>query len=60
MQAAAYVYENGITLLDYLLLLDEQEQDVVDLLSEDFKGDGRYKDMKNPVATTWLISFHQI
>lgn len=60
VQAAAYINENGMTLLDYILLLNEQEQDIVNLLSEDFEDDGRYQDIKNPVAMTWLISFEQI
>jgi hypothetical protein len=65
VQAAAYINENGITFSAYLSLLKDQEQDVIDLLSEDFEDDGRYRDtqntdVKNPVATTWLISFEQI
>jgi tetratricopeptide (TPR) repeat protein len=60
VQAAAYINENGISLSDYLSLLVDQEENVVDLLSEDFEVDGRYRDGKNPVATTWLISFEQI
>jgi tetratricopeptide (TPR) repeat protein len=32
----------------------------VELLSEDFKDEGRYEDLQNPVITTWLISFKQI
>ncbi|CAN9472976.1 unnamed protein product [Alternaria alternata] len=60
VQAAAYVNENGIALSEYLVLLEEQEQDVIDLLSEDFDDDGRYEDVKNPVATTWLVSFEHI
>ncbi|BCR87174.1 uncharacterized protein ACHE_31161A [Aspergillus chevalieri] len=59
-QAAAYMNENSIGVSDYLLLLQEQEADVVELLSEDFDDDGRYKDTQNPVAMTWLISFHQV
>ncbi|KAK5072432.1 hypothetical protein LTR64_005098 [Lithohypha guttulata] len=59
-QAAAYITENGITLSDYLLLLGEKEEETIDLLSEDFEDYGRYRDVKNPVATTWLISFEQI
>jgi nucleoside phosphorylase/tetratricopeptide (TPR) repeat protein len=59
-QASAYILENGIDLLTYLSLLQEQEQDAVELLSEDFKDPGRYKDIQNPVITTWLISFKQI
>lgn len=30
------------------------------MLSEDFGDDGRYSEVKNPVATTWLVSFDQI
>jgi tetratricopeptide (TPR) repeat protein len=59
-QAAAYINENGITLSDYSLLLNDQESNVIELLSEDFEDEGRYRDAKNPVATTWLISFEQI
>jgi MoxR-like ATPase len=46
--------------VDYLSLLAEQEEDVVDLLSEEFEDDWRYRTVKNPVAVTWLISFEQI
>jgi hypothetical protein len=60
VQAAVYINENGISLADYLSLLEEQEEDVIDLLSKDFENEGRYHDVKNPVATTWLISFEQI
>ena len=60
VQAAAYINENGITLADYLSLLEEKEEEIIDLLSEEFENDGRYRNVKNPVATTWLISFEQI
>jgi tetratricopeptide (TPR) repeat protein len=60
IQAAAYINENGITLAQYLSLLTEQEEDVIDLLSEEFEDHGTYSGAKNPVATTWLISFEQI
>jgi tetratricopeptide (TPR) repeat protein len=59
-QASAYIIENNISLSDYLTLLQEQEQDAIQLLSEDFRDPGRYKDIQNPVITTWLISFKQI
>lgn len=59
-QAAAYINENAITLADYMALLDGEEQEIIELLTEDFEDDARYSDMKNPVATTWLISFRQI
>jgi hypothetical protein len=60
VQAAAYIDEHNITLADYLLLLKDQEEEVIELFSEDFEDDWRYQDIKNPVATTWLISFEQI
>ncbi|KAL9027364.1 MAG: hypothetical protein Q9196_004100 [Gyalolechia fulgens] len=59
-QAAAYINENGTKLADYLALVGCQEQEIIELLTEDFEDDARYSDMKNPVATTWLISFRQI
>ncbi|KAF8865625.1 HET-domain-containing protein [Acephala macrosclerotiorum] len=59
VQAAAYINENGIVLSDYLSLLVDQEE-VVDLLSEEFEDDGRYREARNPVAMTWLILFEQI
>jgi tetratricopeptide (TPR) repeat protein len=59
-QATAYINENGIPLSEYSLLLQDQEQNVIELLSEDFEDERRYRDAKNPVATTWLISFEQI
>jgi hypothetical protein len=60
VQAAAYMNENSIAPADYLSLFNEQEEDVIELLSEEFEDDWRYKSVKNPVATTWLISFEQI
>ncbi|KAF5857977.1 hypothetical protein ETB97_005008 [Aspergillus alliaceus] len=59
-QASAYIIENNISLFNYLAILQEQEQDAVELLTEDFRDPGRYKDIQNPVMTTWLISFKQI
>jgi hypothetical protein len=32
VQAAAYINENGITIAEYLFLLKEQEEEVIDLL----------------------------
>ena len=44
----------------YLSLLQSQENEMVELLSQDFEDEWRYPEAKNPVALTWLISFHQI
>ncbi|KJK65595.1 Tetratricopeptide repeat [Aspergillus parasiticus SU-1] len=59
-QASAYINKKRLTLSAYLTLLQEEEDDAVELLSEDFRDPGRYKDIQNPVITTWLISFKQI
>jgi tetratricopeptide (TPR) repeat protein len=60
IHATAYINENGIAFTEYLSLLTEQEEEVIDLLSEEFEDYGRYHNVKNPVATTWLVSFEQI
>jgi Cdc6-like AAA superfamily ATPase len=59
-QAVAYINKNQITLPTYIRLLERQESDIIEVLSEDFKDKWRYKDVQNPVATTWWISFQQI
>ncbi|KAG2024722.1 hypothetical protein GB937_003420 [Aspergillus fischeri] len=59
-QAAAYINEKDIRISAYITLLQESEPDVIELLSEDFGDEGRYKNVQNPVATTWWISFQQI
>ncbi|KAL4766371.1 uncharacterized protein BDW70DRAFT_155045 [Aspergillus foveolatus] len=59
-QAAAYINKSRLDLAAYLTLLQDEEQDAVDLLSEKFRDPGRYKDMENAVINTWLISFKQI
>ncbi|KAJ5641329.1 hypothetical protein N7490_005329 [Penicillium lividum] len=56
VQAASFINENETDMANYVKLLDGQDQDVLDLLSEDFEDEGRYKSIRNPVATTWLTS----
>jgi hypothetical protein len=46
--------------VDYLTLFADQEENVIDVFSEEFKDDWRYDNLKNPIAMTWLISFEQI
>jgi len=48
VKAAAYINENRITFADYLALLADQEQDVIELLSEDFEDEARCSKVKNP------------
>ncbi|KAF1940357.1 kinesin light chain [Clathrospora elynae] len=60
VQAVAFINENDIKLSDYVRLYRASEQEATKLLSEEFQDQGRYRETKNPVATTWYISFEQI
>ncbi|KAN0087042.1 hypothetical protein V8E54_000730 [Elaphomyces granulatus] len=60
VQAASYMNQTGVSVATYLSLLEKQENEIVELLSQDFEDEWRYAESKNPVAVTWLISFHQI
>ncbi|OWT42405.1 kinesin light chain 3 [Pochonia chlamydosporia 170] len=59
-QASAYMAETGITTARYLHHYRSSDKNMIRLLSRDFKDQGRYQTMRNPVATTWLISFEHI
>ncbi|KAN0087051.1 hypothetical protein V8E54_000739 [Elaphomyces granulatus] len=60
IQAASYMNQTGVSVATYLSLLEGQENEIVELLCQDFEDEWRYAESKNPVAVTWLISFHQI
>jgi tetratricopeptide (TPR) repeat protein len=60
MQAVAYLNAKSATIAEYLRIYEESSDSVIKLLSKDFDDRRRYPDMKNPIATTWLISFKQI
>lgn len=60
VQAAAFIQENCIPVSEYLELLNGSENDVVELLSEEFEVGGRDSDTPRPVAQTWMLSFQQI
>jgi hypothetical protein len=59
-QAAAYLNRNRMPVAKYLQLLRGTEQDLIRLLSREFRDDTRYKQSANAVATTWVVSFSQI
>jgi tetratricopeptide (TPR) repeat protein len=59
-QAAAYLNMNRMSIAKYLRLLRNTEQDIVCLMSREFRDDTRYKDTANAVAATWVVSFSQI
>ena len=60
VQAATYINMNTIAIQEYTELLGAQEEDVVNLLSEDFDDAWRYEGTLNPVSATWLVSFTQV
>jgi tetratricopeptide (TPR) repeat protein len=60
VQAVAFINQNDSKLSDYVLLYRASEQEASQLLSEEFQDPGRYQETRNPVATTWYVSFQQI
>lgn len=50
----------NVKISEYLEYFRSTEQEIITILSEDFEDQDRYKTIKNPVATTWLISFQHI
>ena len=59
-QASAFMAKKQISPKEYLEFCQSSDEDMIDLLGKDFDDHGRYKNIKNPVATTWLISFRHI
>ncbi|GKU03436.1 unnamed protein product [Fusarium langsethiae] len=60
VQAAAFIQENCITVDEYLELLNGSEDDLIQLLDEEFEAAGRDSDTPRAVAQTWMLSFQQI
>ena len=60
VQAASFMSQNCIPLDMYLRMYHESDMSKIRLLSEDFEDDIRDSDAKNPIATTWIISFDYI
>ncbi|CAI4218829.1 unnamed protein product [Parascedosporium putredinis] len=60
VQAAAYILEKSITVDEYLALLGECDQTMIDCLSEEFETDARDEETPRAVAETWILSFEQI
>jgi hypothetical protein len=59
-QAASFIHENGITIDDYIVLLDTSDIALVECLSEPFETIGRDSETPHAVTATWIISFEQI
>ncbi|KZL75723.1 kinesin light chain [Colletotrichum tofieldiae] len=60
-QASAYMASNkNVTVSKYLGYCKSSNDKLVRLLSKDFDDQDRYDTIRNPVATTWVISFEHI
>ncbi|KIM96097.1 hypothetical protein OIDMADRAFT_132580, partial [Oidiodendron maius Zn] len=59
-QASAYMKNNGTMTTKYLEIYESDNEEMIYLLSREFEDLGRYDNIKNPIAMTWLISFRQI
>ncbi|KAL4882384.1 hypothetical protein BJY04DRAFT_186980 [Aspergillus karnatakaensis] len=60
-QATSYINRfTGLTLSHYLVELQKQGPEAVNLLSKDFSDPGNYGNIPNAVITTWLVSFNQL
>ncbi|KAK3371035.1 hypothetical protein B0T24DRAFT_304761 [Lasiosphaeria ovina] len=60
VQATGFMQENAISASDYLQLLNKSDQNLVELLSEEFETVGRDSRTPRAVAETWILSFEQI
>ncbi|KAH6646194.1 hypothetical protein BKA67DRAFT_525928 [Truncatella angustata] len=59
-QAAAYFNQTKAPIHKYLSLLRGAERDATNVLGREFRDNTRYRESRNAVATTWLVSFDQI
>ncbi|KAI3323837.1 TPR-like protein [Xylariaceae sp. AK1471] len=59
-QAAAYMARTGVSVKKYLEGYRRSDKSRIDFLSRHFEDRGRYREIANPIATTWLISFNHI
>jgi len=57
IQAVAFINTNDISLSEYILYYRNNEKHAMELLSKEYHDQGRYPDSKNPMATTWYITF---
>ncbi|VUC24625.1 unnamed protein product [Clonostachys rosea] len=60
-QAAAFINSNGVaSIAEYLELFNHADENMVELLSSDFRDETRYPESANAVVSSWLVSFNQI
>ncbi|RGP81157.1 kinesin light [Fusarium longipes] len=59
-QASAYMRVNQVSIEEYLHLLRNTPQDMVELSNVGFRDGTHYESSQGAVLTTWIVSFNQI
>lgn len=60
VQASSFISQNYLSIPSYLELYRASDFDKIELLSEDFSDEIRDPESRNPIATTWSVSFDHI
>ena len=60
VQAASFINQNDMTVENYLQLYHQSDSTKIQLLSNNFEDEERHALSKNPIATTWSVSFRYI
>ena len=60
VQAASFINQNKMTVEKYLQLYHQSDSTKIQLLSDNFEDGERHALSKNPIATTWSVSFEYI
>ena len=60
VQAASFITQNKVTVGRYLQLYRQSDSTKIQLLSDNFEDEVRHAQSKNPIATTWSVSFEHI
>ena len=60
VQAASFINQNSESVGRYLQLYRQSDSTKIQLLSDTFEDEGRHELSKNPIATTWCVSFEYI
>lgn len=59
-QVTAFTHETSVTILQYLQLLGQNDDRLLELRSQPFEETGRDSSIANAVIETWMITFEQI
>ena len=60
VQASSYMVTKSVSIPRYLAIMRSTNDEIIKLLSNDFKDNTRDETSSNALATTWLVSFKQI